>query len=136
MLSAPSRPSRWTGPPGQRSPRSSVPTSIASELLRGLGSPLGSRPDLDLDRVERLDVVSPDQGDEEASVEIGRSRPHRHTPSRHRRSLAFGNGSHPVALVRADATFRAGVVESDRGTQGSPPERRAGLIQKFGGSVT
>jgi len=81
----PPRPSRWTGPPGQRSPRSSVPTSITSELLRGLGSPLGSRPDLDLDRLERLDVVSPDQGDDGASVEIGRSRPHRHTPpSEHR----------------------------------------------------
>jgi len=37
MLSAPPWPSRWTGPPGQRSPRSSVPISIASELLRGPG---------------------------------------------------------------------------------------------------
>jgi len=33
--------------------------------------------------------------------------------------MAFGNGSHLVALVRADATFRAGVVvESHRETQG------------------
>jgi len=39
-----------------------------------------------------------------------------------------------VVLVRADTTFRAGVVESDRETEGSPPERRAGPIQKFGGS--
>jgi len=106
MLSAPPRPSRWTGPPGQGPPRSSVSTSIASELLRGPGSPLGSRPDLDVDRVERLDVASPDQGDDGASVEIGRSRSHRHTFLRG--PLAFGNGSHLVALVRADATFRAG----------------------------
>jgi len=47
---------------------------------------LGSRKDLDLDRVERLDVASPDQGDEGASAEIGRPRPHRHTPSRRPRA--------------------------------------------------
>jgi len=48
--------------------------------------------------------------------------------------MALGNGSHLVALVCADATFRAGVVvESQRETEGSPPERRAGLIQKFWG---
>jgi len=130
MLSPPPRPSRWTGPPGRRPPRSSVPTSIASRLLRGPG--LHSlHVQTDVERVERLDVASPDQGEEGASVEIGRSRPQRHTSLRG--PLAFGNGSHLVALVRADATFRAGVVESDRETEGSPPERRAGPIQKFWG---
>jgi len=37
MLSPPPRPSTETGPPGQGPPTRSVPTSIASELLRGLG---------------------------------------------------------------------------------------------------
>jgi hypothetical protein len=67
-------------PTWPRATEGSVPTSIASELLRGPGFPLGSRPDLDVDRLERLDVASPDQGDDGASAEIGRSRPHRHTP--------------------------------------------------------
>jgi hypothetical protein len=64
MLSPPPRPWTETGPPGRGPPTRSVPTSIASEFFRGLGSPLGSRADLDLDRVERLDVASPDQGEE------------------------------------------------------------------------
>jgi len=91
MLSAPPRPSRWTGPPGQRSPTRSVPTSITSRLLRRPHPPLGSLDDLDLDldRVERLDVASPDQGDEEASAEIGRPRPHRHTPPRRPRACGY-----------------------------------------------
>jgi len=63
MLSAPPRPSRWTGPPGQGPPTGSVPTSIASELLRGPG--LHSLyVQTDGDRVERLDVASLDQGEE------------------------------------------------------------------------
>jgi len=61
--------------PGQRSPTRSVPTSIASELLRGLGPPLGSPADLDVDQVERLSrrsVSGP--GSLRASAEIGWSR--------------------------------------------------------------
>jgi len=42
------------------------------------------------------------------------------------------NGCHLVALVRADATFRAGVVvESHPETEGPPPDRRAGPIRNF-----
>jgi len=66
---------------------------------------------------------------------LSRDRPVSPSPTHSslRGPLALGNGSHLVALVRTDATFRAGVVESDRGTQGSPPARLAGPIQKFWG---
>jgi len=68
-----------------------VADTLRSDLDRLRASPrtrppLGSRDDVDVDRVERLDVASPDQGEEGASVEIGRPRPHRHTPSRRPRA--------------------------------------------------
>jgi len=131
MLLPPPRPSRWTGPPGRRPPRSSVPTSIASRLLRGPG--LHSvYLHTDLDRVERLDVASPDQGEEGVSAEIGRSRPHHHTPPSEDRWRSGTAPTSSLSCVRMRPSER-GVVESDRGTQGSPPARLAGPIQKFWG---
>jgi len=124
MLSAPPWPSRWTGPPGQRSPRSSVSTSITSELLRGPGSPLGSRPDLDVDRVERLDVVSPDQGGDGASAEIGRSRPHRHTPPSEDRWRSGTAPTSSLSCVR--------MRPSERGWWSSHSERRKGRRRSGG----
>jgi len=120
MLSAPPRPSTETGPRGQGPLTRSIPTSIASELLRGLG-------------LHSVHVQTSTSIDSSASTLRLRTRVTTGPQSRSA-GLALTDTLLRVVLVRADATFRAGVVESDREPHGSLPERRAGLIQRFGGS--
>jgi len=133
MLSPRPPPSRQSGPPSRRSPRSCGPTSISSELLRGPRPPLGSRADLDVDRVERLDVGSPDQGEE--------------GPHSRSAGLAFADPLPPRPRTdgvrerlppRRPRAYGAGISGGGGGRVGPrdrrvPPERRLGLARNIGG---
>jgi len=94
-------------PPGRRPPRSSVPTSITSELLRGPGPHW-----VHVQTSTSIESsVSTLRLRTRVKRGLSRDRPVSPSPTHSslgRGPLAFGNGSHLVALVRADATFRAG----------------------------
>jgi len=88
----------------------------------------------DLDRVERLDVASPDQGDDRASVEIGRSRPHRHTPPSEDR---WRSGTVPtswLSCVRMRPSER-GWSSRTEGHRGCRRSGWPGRSRSFGGSL-
>jgi len=110
-----------TGPPGRRPPTRSVATSIRSSLLRGpfLHSVrVTAWKARSVNRVDLLEVASPDPGDEvtrarSAGLALADRLPRQRGP------VALENGPRLVALIRAGATFRAGaVVESHRETPG------------------